>query len=71
MEKIMKRVLIIVLMSLCLMGCGPENVDEGVELPYDVSVYRYIDGEAGAVCWVYYTRGGISCLPISDTILGE
>ena len=32
---------------------------------------RYVDEEAGVVCWVYtaFHGGGISCLPISETKL--
>lgn len=42
---------------------------------YKNGVYRFIDNEAGVVCWIYLNsvdnadRGGISCLPINYTRL--
>ena len=35
------------------------------------SVSRFMDLEAGVVCWIYSAayQGGISCLPISETKL--
>lgn len=33
-----------------------------------MQVYRMIDKDANAVCWIV-TNGGISCLPISQTSL--
>jgi hypothetical protein len=35
------------------------------------SVYRFTDRDAGVVCWIYSAieRGGIDCLPLSDTRL--
>jgi hypothetical protein len=35
-------------------------------------VSRFEDAEAGVICWVYTQayRGGISCLPKSETLLG-
>ena len=37
-----------------------------------MSVYRVTDREAGVVCWLYSSieKGGIDCMPISDTRLG-
>ena len=32
------------------------------------SIYRVIDKEAGVVCWLY-NKGGMDCMPISDTAL--
>ncbi len=32
-------------------------------------VHRYVDEEAGVVCWVY--EYGIDCLPIEQTRLGK
>ena len=36
-----------------------------------LGISRWVDEEAGVVCWVYsgFYKGGISCLPLSDTRL--
>ena len=36
-----------------------------------IIVVRFIDEEAGAVCWLFkgYKTGGLSCLPLSQTAL--
>jgi len=57
-----------------LAGCQPkliEPVEPGVNLGYNIS--RYVDAEAGVVCWVYNASysGGLACLPISDTRLDQ
>lgn len=41
--------------------------DEAVGYASGGSVYRVIDTEAGVVCWS--KANGLSCLPISDTLL--
>jgi hypothetical protein len=41
---------------------GWRNMDNGV--------WRYVDKEAGVVCWGRYSYG-ISCLPLSQTKLGQ
>ena len=48
------------LMFLIQCGAPPD-------IPYS-PVERYIDEEAGVVCW--YTGRGIACLPIEQTKLG-
>lgn len=67
--------LILVLMFL-LIGCGPadppsKNPVFSAETEVRYGVVRFIDEEAGVVCWlsdVYYGND-ISCLPISETLL--
>jgi hypothetical protein len=36
-------------------------------------ITRWTDEEAGVVCWIYNAgyAGGISCLPISETLIGR
>jgi hypothetical protein len=69
----MKRFLIILVLSvLFLTSCAPEyqqNISKQTNL--QDSVYRFVDNEANVVCWVYHYgyKGGISCLPISETSL--
>lgn len=61
----MKRIIMIVLMSLMLSGCMPEPGFPDTKVVYGS---RFIDEEAGVVCYIY---SGISCLPISETLLEE
>jgi len=71
----MKKFLIILVLSiLFLVSCAPEyqqNVSEQTNLTDSVS--RFIDNEADVVCWIYRAgyKGGISCLPISETSLNK
>ena len=73
---------IIVLAILLLCSCAPlkayQNdvvIDKGIPTQGFEKInnwlYRAIDKEAGVVCWVYaYSeRGGIDCMPTSDTRL--
>jgi hypothetical protein len=58
---------------LALVGCGgappAANISPGVSVADFVE--RYIDEEAGVVCWVVRGTdgGGIDCLPLDDTRL--
>lgn len=57
-----------------LAGCAPHvivPVEPGVNSGHNIS--RYVDAEAGVVCWVYNPgqAGGISCLPIAETRLDQ
>jgi len=68
----MKTLITCLIASCLLVSCtaaqpSPVVVDQWVA----VNVKRFIDKEAGAVCWVWYKTGGISCLPISETKLRE
>ena len=45
----------------------PTEVTQPDSIPRFIE--RFIDDEAGVVCWRYKNNGGISCLPISDTKL--
>jgi hypothetical protein len=67
----MKKILIILLV-LVLTSCTPKNKPaETTPVNTGYGVSRYFDKEAGVVCWIYYDykAGGISCLPIGDTLL--
>lgn len=78
----MKNALIICVL-LFLSACGPVSEISieprnwgapGVQTTALLSnVVRHIDSEAGVVCYVYMTGtgSGISCLPISETLLDE
>lgn len=52
---------------------GTIESNEGTKEYVYTSVQRFIDKEAGVVCYLYSSiqKGGISCLPLSDTLLGE
>lgn len=47
------------------------------EVPHDEGVVRFVDGEAGVVCYAfsqhggYDGQGGLSCVPLSETNLTE
>lgn len=54
-------------------ACKPPIADPPAELP-NRRIERHVDLEAGVVCWTMnyaYDKGGISCLPIEQTKLGE
>jgi protein involved in sex pheromone biosynthesis len=72
----MKKFLIVLILSvLFLASCAPEKVQQDIQIRDNVSdvVYRFTDNEANVVCWVYHSsyKGGISCLPISETSLSK
>ena len=56
----------IVIFALIFQPAG-ENSVQPDSIPRFIE--RFIDDEAGVVCWRYKNNGGISCLPISDTKL--
>ena len=65
----MRNIITIVLIALILTGCA-QQMNEDATIRIDRIVYRYIDREAGVVCWIYENRGGgIDCMPISETLL--
>jgi len=68
----MKKILSMLLMFF-LVSCAPaEQPMEGTSRTSGgFGVSRYFDKDAGVVCWIYYDykAGGISCLPIGDTLL--
>jgi hypothetical protein len=66
------------LLVVLLSGCAWSNQDNysGIPVesyPGEYGISRFVDDEAGVVCWVYLelNAGGISCLPISDTKLTQ
>lgn len=65
----------IVLGAAALASCGAaeESTEDTACIQLRASVCRFVDTEAGTVCWMYTRayRGGISCLPIEQTDLGE
>ena len=67
----MRRLILLVVLLLVVLGlsgCGSASGD------YTGSgVQRYIDNEAGVVCWVYTApyRGGLDCMPLNETLLGN
>lgn len=77
----MKRILCILACIALLVGCAPTTDPlpaysgdlswETLDYTYANMVYRFIDAEAGVVC--YYVDGGydggLSCLPCSQTNL--
>jgi hypothetical protein len=49
---------------------APEPYPETVGERISRGVVRWEDEKAGVVCWTFYS-GGISCLPISETLIGR
>lgn len=77
---------IILIVAACAtsVNAGTETVSESPSLNWTKiseivtgsGLFRYVDSDAGVVCWVSKTydglRGtGMSCLPIEDTMLGR
>jgi len=73
----MKKLIVGILLSIFLISCAPAERIVGSEdkdysgktlTTVSYSVSRFIDKDAGVVCWI---RGndGIDCLPISETKL--
>lgn len=71
----MTRIIIALFLLLALAACkSPEPTPVQVSEWLTKHVYKFTDEEAGVVCWVYNAggnHGGISCLPLSETRLGE
>jgi hypothetical protein len=71
-----RLIVVMVVLFLVLAACAGNTVDNDAREVYSgAAVYngvgRFVDDEAGVVCWVYdrYKSGGISCLPLRDTLL--
>ena len=69
-------VLFVVGLFFVISGCSSALSDEVPTTNLDSStapyIGRYIDDEAGVVCWLWDSggyKGGLSCLPIADTKL--
>ena len=64
------RLILLALLATLLVRCTPpESTTQSIGIGHGVS--RFIDKEAQIVCYVLegFYRGGISCLPISETTL--
>lgn len=67
----MEKALIVVLCLLLFVSCVPPHEDV-VDVPVGYNTaQRFVDEEAGVVCWTYiFSAGaGMSCLPINQTRL--
>jgi|WetSurSiteA1Bulk_404760.scaffolds.fasta_scaffold00214_19 hypothetical protein len=72
MIKISSIIIVLILLLLlanCATPISPETVSDYRNLGNGIS--RFIDVEAGVVCWTsqVYLGYSISCLPIKDTLL--
>jgi hypothetical protein len=68
--KIVSLVVMAVLLVSCAGGGGSEGIREIPEVTVRNEVNRFIDKEAGVVCWTHF-QYGISCLPLSETKLDQ
>lgn len=76
-----KFVLLVLVLSVLISACAPDPYQlelQDTSKPYIIvnnNVVRIVDEQAGVVCWIYshqkYHEGGISCLPLADTLLGK
>lgn len=71
----MKYLALLVLLVLVACGASAEaQVLSPEDPPFtDIGngVARFIDDEAGVVCWMFYSKGTLSCLPLSETKLDK
>jgi len=73
----MRKIIFLLVGALLLGGCDeplsfpqpPQTATIDQNYLYS-TVHKFFDKEAGVVCWVYRDNG-ISCLPVSQTKLGE
>ena len=69
------KFVIILLAVLFLFGCAPVYPESseisGANPNGTYGVTRYIDKDAGVVCWIYqgYYKAGMDCMLISETLL--
>lgn len=74
------RLLIVLLSLLFLVGCKPIEYDTGIPTTTVTTqtigrtarfnpIIRYVDEDAGMVCYVPYTGRAIFCLPLDETTL--
>lgn len=73
----MRKFIFLTIVAMLLASCkllAPINSEEQAEINQkfvESRTVRVLDRPAGVVCWVYFPQGGISCLPLSETKLGE
>lgn len=60
--------LVISLVSIFI-GCAVEDTESPTIVIHEANVDRFVDKEAGVVCWTYRYHHGISCLPLDNTLL--
>ena len=70
MKRLTFLILVILTIGLIVAACAAPPEAGSVKVT-NISGYvtRYVDKEAGVACWV--VSQGISCLPISQTKLGD
>ena len=76
-----KMILIVLLATLFLVACNETPETGGDETASNIimtvdrkNVVRFVDDEAGVVCWMFDRTdgyGGLSCRPLAETELEE
>lgn len=68
----------LILLVLVLVGCAPRqtiyaDMVDDIPTNFPNGVSRFVDKEAGVVCWVYEDdySGGISCIPLPQLPIGN
>jgi len=74
-ENEMKKIVLVfvLLLTACAPVDRPAETEDTISQEYTYGVTRVVDEEAGVVCWTFKSgyAGGISCLPINQTLLDE
>jgi hypothetical protein len=77
----MKKIALVLVLAFLLVGCSGSIGLEEINPQFDfldgrrtylkddggTFAFRFVDQEAGVACWV--VGGGLSCLPLSETLL--
>lgn len=60
------------LLVVILASCAPSTTNQ-IKPPLPYGIKRFVDTEAGVVCWAYAYNGGagLSCIPLNHTLYGE
>lgn len=71
---VVRNLVLLAAVLVVMMKCAPvyeDQIETSQINPY-TNIERYVDEEAGVVCWLYAGyQGGLSCLPIDQTDLKE
>jgi hypothetical protein len=64
-------IFLIIFGSITTIQSYTSNISKPERTYIGEDVYRFVDEEAGVVCWTYRVWETLTCLPIKDTLLGH